>query len=59
MLLFPQGGVDEVGWGTRTGGVIVSGRPSLVCDVEFKANPLKRSQEVKDGGSDVVLWFLL
>ena len=44
---FLQAASGNVGWGTRTGGVIVAGETKEICGVTFEGNKLQLGQQVQ------------
>lgn len=41
-----QAAQGSLGWGTRTGGVVVAGSAREICGVPFAGNTLRSTQEV-------------
>lgn len=49
-VFFLQTASGNVGWGSRTGGVIVAGETREICGVQFEGNKLQLGQQVRRGG---------
>lgn len=45
-----QESTGDVGWGRRTGGVILAGEAETICGVPFDGNVMRRNQQVGDSG---------
>lgn len=46
----------NVGWGQRTGGVILAGEPETICGVRFEGNPVRMNDRVSDSCVSTALY---